>query len=162
MVFSIPEVIQSDTVMQIGQETKVIEDPHPVTFSSCQEEQFHGKVRNNSVALSSAESEYMALSSAVQEAIWLRNLLKSLGRKMDKPLIVFEDNQAAISLTRNPQFHGRAKHVDIRYHFTREQVKQGTVDLQHCRTTRMLADILTKSLSKTRYQSLRNQCIQDK
>ena len=60
---------------------------------------------------------------------------------------IFEDNQSAIAMTKNPQFHGRAKHIAIKYHFIREQVQNGTIKLKYCPTSQMLADILfTKGL----------------
>ena len=62
-------------------------------------------------------------------------------------LQLFTDSQSAISLARNPQFHGRAKHLDIRHHFVRDQVTSGTVELKYCCTENMVADILTKGLS---------------
>lgn len=100
------------------------------------------------VALSTAEAEYIALSSAAQESIWLRQLLTELGNSSEMPTIIFEDNKSSIAMTKNPQFHGRAKHIDIKHHFIREQVSCGTVQLEHCPTTEMTADILTKGLSR--------------
>ena len=76
--------------------------------------------KQSCVALSTAEAEYMSLTSAAQEAIWLNRLFAELHRKdTSRPAIVYEDNQSAISMTRNPQFHGRSKHIAIKYHFFR-------------------------------------------
>jgi len=107
------------------------------------------------VALSTAEAEYMALASAAQEAIWMRQLLTDLRNPPREPTRIFEDNQSAICLAKNPQFHGRAKHIGIRYHFIREQVEKGTVELQYCPTEEMVADMLTKGLSRERFIKLR-------
>ena len=74
------------------------------------------------VALSTAEAEYVALAGAAQECIWLRQLIAELEGSSQSPMLLYEDNQAAIAMTKNPQFHGRAKHIDIRHHFVREQV----------------------------------------
>ncbi len=60
------------------------------------------------VALSTAEAEYVALSSAAQESVWLRQLMTELGSGPETPTLIFEDNQSAIAMTKNPQFHGRA------------------------------------------------------
>ena len=79
------------------------------------------------VALYTAEAEYIALSAAVQEALWLKQLLVELNVNTETPVTVFEDNKAAISMTKNPQYHGRAKHVDIKYHFVRDHVDKGNV-----------------------------------
>ncbi len=101
--------------------------------------------KQTSVALSTAEAEYMALSSAAQEAVWLRKFLNELKLKQEAPMVLYEDNQAAISMARNTH-HGRTRHIDIRYHFVRETVGNGTVELRYCRSNQMLADILTKGL----------------
>ena len=100
------------------------------------------------IALSTAEAEYIALSSAAQESIWLRQLMTELGTPPEAPTMIFEDNQSTIAMTKNPQFHGRAKHIDIKHHFIREQVSQGTVELQYCPMTEMTVDILTKGLNR--------------
>ena len=107
------------------------------------------------VALSTAEAEYVALSAAVQECIWLRQLEAELSSTNDIPTLIFEDNQSTIGMAKNPQFHGRAKHIDIRHHFVREQLAHGTIQLKYCPTTEMTADILTKGLNRERYSKLR-------
>ena len=106
------------------------------------------------VALSTSEAEYVALSSATQEAIWLRRLLTDLGAVPNGPTMM-EDNQGAIAIARNPVAHARTKHINIRYHFVREAVQEGTVDLRYCPTNVMLADLLTKSLPRGRFENLR-------
>ena len=83
------------------------------------------------VALSSCEAEYIASSSAVCEALWLRNLLKELCHAQEESTIVSVDNVSAIKLAKNPVQHGRSKHIDTRFHFLREQVKQGTITISH-------------------------------
>ena len=100
------------------------------------------------VALSTAEAEYVALSSAAQEVIWLRRLLSEINVDISKPTIIREDNKGAIAMSRNPIGHKRTKHIDIRHHFIREQVDSGTVMIEYCPTSDMIADILTKSLPK--------------
>ena len=92
--------------------------------------------KQSSVALSTAEAEYMALSSAAQEAVWLRQLTAELGSSPETATTIFEDNQSAIALTKNPQFHGRAKHIAI----IREQVSNRTIELKCCPSNQMLAD----------------------
>ena len=72
----------------------------------------------------------MALASAAQEAIWLRQLTADVKSRQPGATIIFEDNQSSISMAKNPQFHGQAKHIEIRYHFIREQVNSGTVELR--------------------------------
>ena len=102
--------------------------------------------KQSSVALSTVEAEYMALSVAMQEAVWLRQLQEELGVTEAGHRLIFEDNQGAISMAKNPVFHKRTKHVQIRYHFVREAVEQGTITLEYCRTDEMMADSFTKLL----------------
>lgn len=89
--------------------------------------------KQTSVALSTAEAEYVALSSATQEAVWLKQLLSELQIEQSKPTVIYEDNQSAISMAQNAQFHERMKHIDIRHHFVREKVNDGTIELKYCR-----------------------------
>ena len=74
------------------------------------------------VALSTAEAEYMALSMAAQESIWLECLLSNMEKKSDEPVVIYEENQSTICMATNPKFHGRAKHIDIKHHYVRDQV----------------------------------------
>lgn len=108
------------------------------------------------VALSSAEAEYMAVCAAVQEAIHLRQLLKDLGFKQDQATVIFEDNQGCIALSENPVFHKRTKHIDIKYHFVRERVASGEIELRYVATEHQLADLLTKGLAGPRTVMLRS------
>ena len=111
--------------------------------------------KQSSVALSTVEAEYMALSVATQEAIWLQHLQEELGVTNTGPTLIYEDNQGAISMVKNPVFHKRTRHVQIRYHFVREAVEQGTITLEYCRTDDMLADSFTKALARDQFEKLR-------
>ena len=113
-------------------------------------------VKQKCVALSTAEAEYMALSGAAQEAVWMRQLLRDLGREVVGATIIQEDNQSAICMAKSPQFHGRAKHIDIKFHFVREQVSEGKIKLGYCQTGDMIADMLTKGLSNVQFSKLRS------
>ena len=106
------------------------------------------------VSLSTAEAEYVALSTATQEAIWLRRLLADVGEPPEGPTEIYEDNQGAVSMAKNPVGHARTKHIDIRYHFVREGVQDGAIALKYIATDEMIADILTKPLPKHRFQKL--------
>ena len=88
------------------------------------------------------------MSTATQEAIWLLRLIAEITSSKETSILVYEDNQSAIAMARNPQFHGRAKHIDIRHHYVREQMSEGTVTLQYCPSYEMATDILTKGLSQ--------------
>ena len=112
--------------------------------------------KQRTVALSSTEAEYMALSEATQEAVWLKAFMNEIGEATgNDPLTVYEDNQGAIALAKNPEFHKRTKHIDIRYHFVREKVKDDQVALEYCPTQDMLADIMTKPIPTTQFCTLR-------
>ncbi|MCI16274.1 copia protein, partial [Trifolium medium] len=107
------------------------------------------------VALSSCEAEYIAGSYAACQAVWLDSVLKELKLDVEKPIKLQIDNQSAINLARNPVLHGRSKHIEARFHFLREQVNQGSLDVVHCATGSQVADILTKSLKTDRFLNLR-------
>ena len=98
------------------------------------------------MTLSTTEAEYMALASAVQEAIWMRQLLIDLRNPPCEPTRILEDNQQAICLAKNPHFHGPTKHIGIKYLFIHKQVEKGTVKPQYCPKEEMVADMLTKGL----------------
>ena len=106
------------------------------------------------VALSTAEAEYIALASTAQVSLWLQ-LLADLQKEPAKPIVFFEDNQSAISIDKNPQFHGRTKHIVIKYHFIRKQVSNEKVELKYCKTNDMIADFMTKGLSGEQFEKLR-------
>ena len=106
------------------------------------------------VALSTAESEYIALGEAAREAIYLRMLLKDLGQEQTEPTVIYEDNAAAEKLCKNNVLHSRTKHIDIRHHFIREIVQQGKIEIKHLASTDMLADIMTKALAFPTFNKL--------
>ncbi|GKF90090.1 hypothetical protein Tco_0264053 [Tanacetum coccineum] len=93
------------------------------------------------VALSTIEAEYMALTKAVKEAIWLRGLLEELGVKLNT-VAVNCDNQGAIHLSRNHVFHERTKHINVRYHFIRDVLEAKTVKVLKVGTKHNVADAL--------------------
>lgn len=113
-------------------------------------------VKQNTVALSSTEAEYMALSNAAQEALFLRHLCEELGIEQKNPTIIHCDNQSAIKLANNPQSISRTRHIDIKYHFIREKVNEGSIKIEYCPTELMKADMLTKSLGQTLFMKHRN------
>jgi len=86
------------------------------------------------VALSTTEAEYMALSAATQEAIYLRCLPGDLGYEQTEPTMIYVDNTAAIALSENPGDHQRTKHIDMRYYFAREKVEAGEIKVVHVPT----------------------------
>jgi len=106
--------------------------------------------KQTTVALSSIEAEYMALTQAVNESIWLQAVLQDLraGKHQTEIKTVNIDNQGAIALARNPQFHALTKHIDIQYHFVGEHVEKQAIVHTYCATGEMTADIFTKALAQ--------------
>jgi hypothetical protein len=116
-----------------------------------------GSKKQSSVSLSTSEAEYIALSLAIQEGKWVHRLLCEIlvAAGVEAPkLVIFEDNQSCTKMTKNPVNHGRAKHIDIKYHHIRDEVKSGEVEVEYCSTSTMLADLLTKGLPGPRHQEL--------
>ena len=108
------------------------------------------------VALSSCESEYVALCAGMQEALYLKRLLEELLQNSFGPIEINVDNQGAISLSKNPTQHDRSKHVDIKYHFCRECVSSGKVEVQHVSSEDNVADVMTKAASKGKLAKFRD------
>lgn len=101
--------------------------------------------KQTSVAKSSTEAEYLALSLAASEACWLRNICSDFC--IDIPhVVMYEDNMSTISLCNNEWKHGRLKHVDIHYHFIREKVRDKVIKLNYISSSEQIADICTKPL----------------
>jgi hypothetical protein len=107
------------------------------------------------VALSTAEAEFIAASETAKQAVWLRKLLQDVGEDQTKNTVIYVDNEAAISISHNPVFHRRTKHFRVKYYFLREIQKEGEVQLVYCRTEEQAADIFTKSFSTARFEYLR-------
>ena len=111
-----------------------------------------------SVATSTTEAEYMAICDLAKELKWLMNMLTDMGvtwRAQPRPVPVYEDNQSCIALLKNPGVnHSRSKHVDVKYHFTREQMVNNSLDVIYCPTEDMVADICTKPLPPAKHQKL--------
>lgn len=99
--------------------------------------------------------EYVAAASATQEAIWIRCLLSELGEPQEGPTSLFIDNQSAIRLIKNPEYHKRTKHIDIQYHFIRQKYADEKIVPIYVPSEDQLANVLTKLLSRQRFQKLR-------
>ena len=102
--------------------------------------------RQEIISLSTTESEYIAATYASKEALWLRSLIAQLFDTSLTATTLFSDNQSAIALTKDHQYHARTKHIDIQFHFIRWIVENGSLRLIYCPTEEMVADTLTKAL----------------
>ena len=107
------------------------------------------------VPLSSCEAEYISSTSAVCQGVWMSRFLHEL---MEEFIEIFDlciDNKSAIEISRNPVFHGRTKHIEVRYHFIRNCVEEGKVKVKYIRTEEQLADLFTKPLGITKFLEFR-------
>ncbi|KRY44405.1 Retrovirus-related Pol polyprotein from transposon TNT 1-94 [Trichinella britovi] len=107
--------------------------------------------KQRTVALSSTEAEYMALSEACKEAMHLKRMIEAI-TGLCKSVVLQSDNQSELKLAKNPVFHARTKHIDIRYHFIREAAERKDVELRYLPTEQMMADVLTKGLFKPKHE----------
>ena len=120
--------------------------PNPISWNS---------QKQKVVVLSSCEAEYIAASTAACQAVWLRRLLADLAKREVQKVSLKIDNQAAISLCKNPVYHKRSKHIDTPFHHIRECIEEGMIEVQHVNTKDQLADILTKSLGRQKFLEMR-------
>jgi hypothetical protein len=107
------------------------------------------------ITLSTTESEYVALTHASKNLLWLRKLLIEISVPLSGPTALFCDNQSAIILTKDGAFHARTKHIDNRFHFIRQTVANGHATIPYCKTNDMIADIFTKSLARPKFTHFR-------
>ena len=105
------------------------------------------------VALSTTEAEYVALSATTQEAVWLSILLTDIKAPPKAPILIKEDNQGTIAVARNPVSHNRTKHIDVKFHYVREALEDGIIDLTYCPIEQMTADMLTKPLARQQFET---------
>jgi hypothetical protein len=110
--------------------------------------------RQPTVALSTTEAEYMSMTRAVQQVIWMHSFLNEVGLPQELPFTIYGDNTPAIALTKNTKGHARAKHIDVRYHYIRERVNDGHLQIEHVPSDKNLADIFTKQLPRVTHQYL--------
>nr|GEY13064.1 hypothetical protein [Tanacetum cinerariifolium] len=111
--------------------------------------------RQKSAAISSTEAEYIALSGCCAQILWMRSQLSDYGLGFNK-IPMYCNNKSAIALCCNNVQHSRSKHIDIRYHFIKEQVENGVIELYFVNTEYQLADLFTKALGQERIEFLIN------
>ena len=111
--------------------------------------------KQTSVELSTVEAEYITSCSACTEAIWLRKLLSGLFDVLMDPTSIWCDSQSCITLSKNIVFHDKSNHIEVRYHYIQDIVEKGVVKLQYLATYEQVTDVLTKSLSKFKFEYFR-------
>ncbi|GJV63781.1 retrovirus-related pol polyprotein from transposon TNT 1-94 [Tanacetum coccineum] len=109
--------------------------------------------KHDCTAMSLAEAEYVALAASCAQVIWMRTQLKDYGFNYNK-IPLYCDSRSAIAISCNPVQHSRTKHIHTRYHFIKEQVENGIIELYFVRTEYQLADMFTKALPEDRFQYL--------
>jgi hypothetical protein len=103
--------------------------------------------KQNSVALSTAEAEYITTGHCCAQLLWMRQTLRDYGYKLSKvPFLC--DNESAIRMANNPVKHSRTKHIDIQYHFLRDHQQRGDIEIAYVSTKEQLVDIFTKPLDE--------------
>jgi len=112
--------------------------------------------KQNSVALSTAEAEYVAVGNCVAQILWMKQTLEDFGLSFDK-IPVLCDNTSAINIAKNPIQHSRTKHIEIRHHFIRDHVSRGSIALNYIGTDDQLADIFTKPLADAQFSKIRRE-----
>ncbi|GJR60490.1 hypothetical protein Tco_1502652 [Tanacetum coccineum] len=109
--------------------------------------------KDDSLADSTCESEYIAACEASKEAIWMKNFIGDLRvvPTVQDPIEIFCDNESAVASTKEPKDQGKLKHIERKYHFVRSKVEEGQVIVKHIRSEDNPADPFTKALAKSRY-----------
>ncbi|KAK2364787.1 putative mitochondrial protein [Trifolium repens] len=110
--------------------------------------------KQNCVALSTAEAEYIAAGSSCSQLVWMKQMLKEYDVEQDA-LTLYCDNMSAINISKNPVQHSKTKHIDIRHHYIRDLVENKIVVLEHVGTKEQIADIFTKALDAVQFENLR-------
>ena len=108
------------------------------------------------MALNTSELEYITANVASCEATWLRKLLAKIFDLELEPTLIHCDNQSCVNLTENLVFHDKSKHIKIKYQYIRDMVQRGVVELQYISTDERIAGILTKPLSRLKYEYFRD------
>ncbi|KAJ0500497.1 putative RNA-directed DNA polymerase [Helianthus annuus] len=111
--------------------------------------------KQQTVALSSCEAEFLAATSAACQGLWLRSLISELSGEKAQKVKLLVDNESAIALMKNSVFHGRSKHIDIKFHFIRECVERDQIGVEHVSGDLQKADMLTKALAKIKFAEMR-------
>jgi hypothetical protein len=109
------------------------------------------------VAQSTTEAEYIAINTAVKEAIYIKQLLSELGHYNQNKFPIYTDNNGALLLAQNPIFHERTKHIAVKYHYIRHQIDNGIIDIIWVPSEKQKADGLTKPLDKNKFESYLSQ-----
>jgi hypothetical protein len=109
------------------------------------------------IALSSTEAEYIALSACASKVVWMRQILADIGIPQIRPTVIYEDNEPCIDLAHNAILSARTMHVDVKFHKTRERIRDGFIDIRSIATGDNTGDSMTKPLGRVKFQKFRDQ-----
>jgi hypothetical protein len=107
------------------------------------------------VTLSTTEDEYIATVLCACQCIWLKRILRNIGVEQVEGTIIQCDSSYVVQLAKNPVFHGKSKHIHVRFHFLRDLVNEGVVELKYCNSQEQVADLMTKPLKLEQFEKLR-------
>lgn len=108
--------------------------------------------KQHCVSLSTAEAELISVCASIQDGLWLKKILEDLQVNINR-IVLYEDNQACISIIKNPDNIRRTKHIDIKYRFVCDKVKSGKIEVKYIDSKRQLADIFTKGLPRIMFRN---------
>jgi hypothetical protein len=111
--------------------------------------------KHNSIALSSAEAEYISANKVVCQSMWLRRILSDLHQKIIDPTVILYNNMLAIVMTKNPVFHTKSKHMQLRHHFIKDMVSKKEIQLKFINTNDQPANVLTKIVPVEKFQQFK-------
>ncbi|KAM1948201.1 hypothetical protein ACFX15_008419 [Malus domestica] len=116
---------------------------------------YSGNIKIGACQLSIAEADYVSVVKAIAQAIWLRFVLLNFGEEKVEPTQILCDNTSAIAISKNPIAHHKARHINRRFHFIRDALQNGEIDLVYCKTEEQIVDIFTKALARDLFEYLR-------
>ena len=114
-----------------------------------------GVKKQATVAFSSSEAKYQGMAAAVQEALYLKQLLEDFGIQQKRPVAIGEDNQSCRRICQNPVMHKRSKHIETKSHFTWDKTEDGSISIHYVPTDKMVADVFTNSLPVPKVETFR-------
>nr|GFA40704.1 hypothetical protein [Tanacetum cinerariifolium] len=146
-------VDHTDYRSRIGSLMYVTSSRLDIVFATCDKLVCWSSKKQNYVSISTAESEYVAVSSCCAQVLWMRTHLTNYGFFYDK-VPIYYDSESAIAISCNPVQHICTKHIDVRYHFIKDHVEKGSIELYFVRTKYQLVDLFTKSLPEALFKFL--------
>ncbi|KAM1196494.1 hypothetical protein ACFX2J_022854 [Malus domestica] len=112
-------------------------------------------IKQNTMALSTAQTKYVSAAEATSQAKWVRFVLEDFEEEQVEPTVVMCDNTSTIAIAKNPMFHQKTRHISRKFHFIRDAIQEKKIKLVYCKSEEQMADILTKALPKEKFNYFR-------